>query len=88
MSKHPSATVSGPTRWGSLGLALAIAIVVLCSSAPRASAAVVSSSVTAPDNPSFFQLNDNNAGDPAHQITVSGTTTNDGTPGNVDLICT
>ena len=26
--------------------------------------------------------------DPAHQITISGTTTNNGTAGNVDLICT
>ena len=56
--------------------------------APAAGAAVTSSTITVPANPSFFQLNDENPADAGHQMTVSGTTTDDGTPGNVDLICT
>jgi hypothetical protein len=53
-----------------------------------AKAAVTSSHVTAPTTPSYFQENLNNPNDPAHQITISGTTTNDGTSGSVDLLCT
>jgi phosphodiesterase/alkaline phosphatase D-like protein len=68
--------------------ALGIVVGVLLWLAPAAGAAVTSSTITVPANPSFFQLNDENPADAGHQMTVSGTTTDDGTPGNVDLICT
>ncbi len=48
----------------------------------------MASNVAAPTNPAFFQLNDNNPADPAHQITVSGTAVETGTPGKVNLVCT
>jgi hypothetical protein len=69
-----------------VGVLAALWILVL--GVPNAVAAVASSSVTSPANGTIAQQNGDNRGDPAHQITVSGTTTNDGTPGNVDLICT
>jgi phosphodiesterase/alkaline phosphatase D-like protein len=68
--------------------ALGIVVTALLWWAPTAGAVVTSSTVTVPADPSYFQLNDSNSADPTHQMTVSGTTTNDGTPGNVDLICT
>jgi hypothetical protein len=71
---------------GGLGLAAVLASGILGVS--NAHAAVTSSHVSVPTSPSYFQENNNNINDPAHQITVSGTTTNDGTPGNIDLICT
>jgi hypothetical protein len=69
---------------------IAIAVVfalfaALLACAGRASAAVTSSAVTTPADGSYFQNNNNNLADPAHQMTVSGTTTGSG---NVDLICT
>ena len=63
-------------------------LATLLACAGRASAAVTSSAVTTPADGSYFQNNNNNLADPAHQMTVSGTTANDGTPGNVDLVCT
>ena len=70
------------------GLGVAVLLLSAIFGVASANAAVTSSHVTVPSNPSFFQENDNNANDPAHQITISGTTTNNGTAGNVDLICT
>jgi hypothetical protein len=70
------------------GLGVAVLLLSAIFGVASANAAVTSSHVTVPSNPSFFQDNDNNANDPAHQITISGTTTNNGTAGNVDLICT
>ena len=69
-------------------LPLLALIATLTLGVTAAEAAVTSSHVTAPTSPSFVQRNNNNSGDPAHQLTVSGTSTNDGTPGNVDLVCT
>ncbi len=76
-----------PNKYRVLLSALA-ALWVLGVAAPSAGAAVTSSTVTAPASGTFFQQNANNPADPAHQITITGTTTNDGTPGNVDLVCT
>ena len=70
------------------GLGLAALVLSAIFGVSSANAAVTSSHVTVPSSPSFFQENDNNTMDPAHQITISGTTTNNGTAGNVDLICT
>ncbi len=69
-----------------IGLAALLGTAILGVSS--ANAAVTSSHITVPSSPSFFQENDNNSGDPAHQMTISGTTTNNGTAGNVDVICT
>jgi hypothetical protein len=76
-----------PNKYRVLLSALA-ALWVLGVAAPGAGAAVTSSTVTAPASGTFFQQNANNPADPAHQITITGTTTNDGTPGNVDVVCT
>ena len=70
------------------GLGLAALVLSAIFGVSSANAAVTSSHVTVPSSPSFFQENENNTMDPAHQITISGTTTNNGTAGNVDLICT
>ncbi len=75
-------------KWASFAVAIALAAGTWLSCAPAAAAAVTGSTVSAPTNPCFFQLNGDNPGDPSHQITVSGTTTNDGTSGNVNLVCT
>ncbi len=53
----------------------------------QASAAVVSSNITTPSNPTYIQRNNDNAADPANTFAISGTTVDDGTPGNVDLRC-
>ena len=70
------------------GMGLAALVLSAIFGVSSANAAVTSSHVTVPSSPSFFQENENNTMDPAHQITISGTTTNNGTAGNVDLICT
>jgi hypothetical protein len=70
------------------GLGLAALVLSAIFGVSSANAAVTSSHVTVPSSPSFFQENQNNTMDPAHQITISGTTTNNGTAGNVDLVCT
>ena len=67
---------------------LCAALWILALGAPNAVAAVTSSTVTAPASGTFFQQNTDNLSDPAHQITITGTTQNDGTAGNVDLVCT
>src|ERR1700760_3984021 len=50
-------------------------------------AAVTSSNITTPGDPTYLQRNDDNASAPGNTFTVSGTTVDDGTPGNVDLVC-
>ena len=67
------------------GLAAAVAMLVFSASA---SAAVLSSHITTPSDPTFVQYNDDNASDPGNTFTISGTTVDDGTPGNVDIVCT
>jgi hypothetical protein len=69
-----------------IAMAVAFALLAtLLACTGRASAAVTSSAVTSPADGSYFQNNNNNLADPAHQMTVSGTTTGSG---DVDLICT
>ena len=72
-------------RAGIFWLAVLATMVIAVSAA---SGAVTSSNVTSPASGSFSQGNADSPADPAHQVTFSGTTKNDGTPGNIDLICT
>ncbi len=77
-----------PKKCGVPVVVVIAAIWVMVVGVPSAAAAITSSNVTAPASGTFFQQNTDTLSDPAHQITVTGTTTNDGTPGNVNLICT
>ncbi len=71
-----------------VGIGLAVLLGTAIVGVSSANAAVTSSHIATPSSPSFLQGNENNPMDPAHQITISGTTTNNGTPGNVALVCT
>ncbi len=71
-----------PLRYWILGTSAALLVL-----SGSAFAAVISSHITAPSDPTFLQLDTNNASDPANTFTITGTVVDDGTPGNVDLVC-
>ncbi len=72
---------------GSTLVALAIAVMYSVTFSAPARAAVVSSRITSPTDPTYLQVDENDPSDPANTLTISGTTVDDGTPGNVDIVC-
>ena len=63
-----------------VGIGLAVLLGTAIVGVSSANAAVTSSHIATPSSPSFLQGNENNPMDPAHQITISGTTTKTARP--------